>query len=113
MGVKNLKKKILDILCVWSSSTCERIRKDLNFKKSEGIYYDSTEIDETMKYITMLPKKMDVIKNYMKRFYGESITELNEAQANQKLVNTTPKNVLKSYIYHMDSITRKRKYVYY
>ena len=58
MGVKNLKKKkILDILCVWSSSTCERIRKDLNFKKSEGIYYDSTEIDETMKYITMLPKK--------------------------------------------------------
>ena len=82
-------------------SACERIRKDLNLNlKSKGLYYDSTEQDDTMKYITMLPKSMDVIKNYMKRFYGESITELNEAQANQKLVNTTPKNVLKSRIYN-------------
>ena len=75
-------------------STCERVRKDLNLEKfrSQGLYYDLTCNDDTMKKITMLPEKMpDETKQLLTVFYGENITELDNKTANELLVKSTPK----------------------
>ena len=75
-------------------STCERVRKDLNLEKfrSQGLYYDLTCNDDTMKKITMLPEKMpDETKQLLTVFYGENITELENKTANELLVKSTPK----------------------
>ena len=76
-------------------NTCERVRKDLNLDfKSQGLYYDSFIIqnDYTMKKITMLPEKLpDEAKNLLKLFYGKYITELSNKEANELLVNSTPR----------------------
>ena len=81
------------MLFYFYSSTCERVRKDLNLNyKSQGLYYDLTQNDDTMKKITMLPEKMpDEVKNLLTLFYGESITELDNKLANELLVKSTPK----------------------
>ena len=75
-------------------STCELVRKDLNLEKfrSQGLYYDLTCNDDTMKKITMLPEKMpDETKQLLTVFYGENITELDNKTANELLVKSTPK----------------------
>ena len=75
-------------------STCERVRRDLNLEKfrSQGLYYDLTCNDDTMKKITMLPEKMpDETKQLLTVFYGDSITELDNKTANELLVKSTPK----------------------
>ena len=66
---------------------------NLNFK-SQGLYYDLTTNDDTMKKITMLPEKMpDETKNLLTLFYGETITELDNKTANELLVKSTPKTI--------------------
>ena len=76
-------------------NTCERVRKDLNLNfKSQGLYYDPFIIqnDDTIKKITMLPEKLtDEAKDLLKLFYGKYITELSNKEANELLVNSTPR----------------------
>ena len=76
-------------------STCERVRIDLKLHKfrSQGLYYDLTCNDDTMKKITMLPEKMsDFTIQLLKVFYGKDIiTELDNKTGNELLVKSTPK----------------------
>ena len=94
LKIKMLSHRSIPLIFIsTTSSTCERVRKDLNLNfKSSGLYYDVSAVEETMKRITLLPEKLpDDVKNLLFSFYSTYITELDSSKANVMLVNSTPK----------------------
>ena len=94
LGIGIISQPSMLLIISTTPNACKRIREDLNLiYKSQGLYFDITSNDDTMKNITLLPEKFpEEIKNKLMQFYDKTITELDDQSANKLLAKSTPKN---------------------
>ena len=76
-----------------SPGACQKTRKLLKMTNRDSFYLEVTSTDETQKRITILPEKInEESKTILKQHFGDKIQELENKDANEILVRSSPKD---------------------